>query len=987
MPWVGVPLVGSGRVLGVLCTFDREGEPFDAGMIEVLETLAAHASTALENIRLRADEVAQRAELEARAAAAQESELRYRRLVDLSPDSIVVHVDGTLVYANISAGHLVGAAGPEQLIGMRVLDMVHPDSRESVVRRVRELQTADSHVPPAEERLVRLDGVPIEVEIDAAAVVYQGRPAIQVVMRDISQRKRTRQLLEHQALHDGLTGLPNRSLLHTRLQQALAVQSRDGLPVALLLLDLDRFKEVNDTLGHQVGDVLLQADRPASAGCGTRRRPGGSARRRRVRGAAAGHRRRGRGAGSPTCSRRFCRRRLCSRASRSPSTPVSASPSHPSTVRMPIRCCAAQTWPCTRPSVRASGVALYCAADDQNQPDRLALLGELRTAIDNDELLLHYQPKLDLRDGSLVGRRGAGALAAPAARVPAAQRVHSAGRANRADLSAQPLGARRGAEAAPGLAQASASTCRWRSTCRGGRCTIRSCPKWWPNLLARWDVAPDALVLEITESSLMADPVRAGENLSQLRALGVRISIDDFGTGYSSLASLKNLSVDELKIDQSFVQAMATDAELAGDRARHHRPGRRPEAARRGRRRRGPGHLGRAGRSWLRRWRRATFSADRSPPPSWKPGWRRLARRGWRSRSSSQAGRRAAGAHPWTRRASDGRRGVHRPQARRGGPARQRGAQSPGAAGGAHGHLGLRPAQRCDHLVGRDGSAPGTGAGHLRRHVRGGATHRFILTTGSAFHLEVQAALAERREAMATYRAVWPDGTLHWLESRGRGQYAADGTPERMIGTSMDVTERKQAEEERARLAAIVTSSDDAIFSCALDGSVTTWNRGAEVMYGYTAAEIVGQSAAQLVPGECTEEHARLLTRIASGSRVEHVETARLRKDGTLIDVSISMSPIRDSQGRPTGSATIQRDVSEQRRAQDALREREGQLAEAQQLAHLGSWELDLATEQLRWSDEHFRIFGLEPSADGVAYEDGIDCIHADDKDAAAQTR
>src|SRR6202048_4867997 len=78
--------------------------------------------------------------------------------------------------------------------------------------------------------------------------------------------------------------------------------------------------------------------------------------------------------------------------------------------------------------------------------------------------------------------------------------------------------------------------------------------------LTRWDVRPDALVLEITESSLMADPVRAAENLKQLRELGVRISIDDFGTGYSSLASLKNLSVDELKIDQSFVQAMATDA-------------------------------------------------------------------------------------------------------------------------------------------------------------------------------------------------------------------------------------------------------------------------------------------------------------------------------------------------------------------------------------------------------------------------------------------
>ena len=85
-------------------------------------------------------------------------------------------------------------------------------------------------------------------------------------------------------------------------------------------------------------------------------------------------------------------------------------------------------------------------------------------------------------------------------------------------------------------------------------------PETVAQLLTRWDVSPSALVLEITESSLMADPLRANENLKQLRALGVRMSIDDFGTGYSSLASLKSLSVDELKIDQSFVQAMATDA-------------------------------------------------------------------------------------------------------------------------------------------------------------------------------------------------------------------------------------------------------------------------------------------------------------------------------------------------------------------------------------------------------------------------------------------
>ena len=126
-------------------------------------------------------------------------------------------------------------------------------------------------------------------------------------------------------------------------------------------------------------------------------------------------------------------------------------------------------------------------------------------------------------------------------------------------------------------------------------------PETVAKLLAAAEVPPCALVLEITESSLMADPVRADAEPEAAARAGRRMSIDDFGTGYSSLASLKNLSVDELKIDQSFVQAMATDAERARDRAGDHRPGRRAEAAGRGRRRRGPRHLGRAGRPRLRR--------------------------------------------------------------------------------------------------------------------------------------------------------------------------------------------------------------------------------------------------------------------------------------------------------------------------------------------------------------------------------------------------
>ena len=128
-------------------------------------------------------------DLELEAAAVRESEMRYRSLVELSPNAILVHVKGSIVFANVAAVQLFGAVGPEQLVGTPVLDHVHADSRASVVQRVRDLQLLGGEVPAIEELLVRLDGKPIQAEIAASAVLYQGQPAVQVVASDITDRK------------------------------------------------------------------------------------------------------------------------------------------------------------------------------------------------------------------------------------------------------------------------------------------------------------------------------------------------------------------------------------------------------------------------------------------------------------------------------------------------------------------------------------------------------------------------------------------------------------------------------------------------------------------------------------------------------------------------------------------------------------------------------------------------------------------------------
>src|SRR5699024_6330026 len=134
------------------------------------------------------------------------------------------------------------------------------------------------------------------------------------------------------------------------------------------------------------------------------------------------------------------------------------------------------------------------------------------------------------------------------------------------------------------------------------------------------------------------------------------------------------------------------------------------------------------------------------------------------------------------------------------------------------------------------------------------------------------------------------------------------------------ISERKQAEAERARLAAIVDSSDDAIISKDLDGMIQSWNAGAERLFGYTAAEMIGQTINRLMPPGHMQEEADILRRISRGERIAHFETLRRRKNDTDVDVSLSISPLVDKSGRIVGASKIARNISERRRA-DLLQE------------------------------------------------------------------
>lgn len=181
-----------------------------------------------------------------------------------------------------------------------------------------------------------------------------------------------------------------------------------------------------------------------------------------------------------------------------------------------------------------------------------------------------------------------------------------------------------------------------------------------------------------------------------------------------------------------------------------------------------------------------------------------------------------------------------------------------------------------------------------------------------------QTAMSGGGEYDVEFRVTWPDGSLHWLWSKGRFFFDETGEPDRVAGIQVDITDRKQELEAATRLAIIVDSSEDAIIGMAPSGTVTSWNPGAERLFGYTAGEMIAQPVQLLTLPEHREREARVLARIAAGETEPPFEAPRQRKDGTVIDVALTMSPLR-TDGRVVGLSTIARDIGERKRMEQTL--------------------------------------------------------------------
>lgn len=488
-------------------------------------------------------------------AALHEAQERYQLVVEISPDAIVVLQEGRIVFANPASLQLIAATDATQLVGKSMLDFLHPDYLPQAQKRLESLLRGEKQMP-AEYKVVRLDGSVIDVEITSSPFSHQGRFAVLHVARDITERKRSAEQLSFMAHYDSLTGLPNRVLFHQRLEHALSVAARPERSVELLFLDLDKFKLINDTLGHATGDLVLKE---------TARRLQSTLRESDTVARLAGDEFVVLVENVDEAQRGGTIAEKILNAFTPPFLP-GPPPLHVGTsigiAAYPGDGTDAETL------LKRADQAMYRAKQqgrnryryyserlDAQTAERRALEQALRQAIERGELTLYYQPVIDMETGRIFGVEALLRWLHPALGMVTPQRLI-------------PLAEESGLMNAIGywsLLEGCTQARTWHDEKRDLQLAFNLSPRQLTDpalireiehVLDKTGLSAHRLEFEVAEEALRLAPADALSTLNALHALGVHLTFDHFGVGPFSLSHLKDFPFEAVKIDRSFVHGL-----------------------------------------------------------------------------------------------------------------------------------------------------------------------------------------------------------------------------------------------------------------------------------------------------------------------------------------------------------------------------------------------------------------------------------------------
>jgi diguanylate cyclase (GGDEF)-like protein/PAS domain S-box-containing protein len=489
-------------------------------------------------------------------------ERRFQALTEHASDLILVlDKDGCPTFASLSFQTVLGYRPDAVLAGALRTAASEASLRRLNVLVARVLRGNQMGERRVEVRIRHADGTPRVLEVTARnALGDDALDGIVLCGRDVTERRRAEQSLVSQALRDPLTGLPNRKQLRAQLDDELAAAARNNQPLSVLFIDLDRFKDVNDALGHHWGDALLCE---VASRLKVKMRDGDLV--ARLGGDEFAVLLPGHGVAEATAvAERIVEALVAPYRVAGQTLVVGASlgiavSSEEADASTLLRQADIAMYVAKR---NGSGVSVFSVTDDQEAQRRLTNATALHDAIANDRLVLCYQPQIGFKTGSVIGveallrwnhpERG---LLAPGAFLPLAQEIGMMGPVTDWVLRSS-------------LKQIK----RWRSLGHEIRLAVNlstfdfqdaRLPNTLTRLLALNGVAPAQLCLELNEATLSADPEHAADFLERLASVGVRLSIDDFGTGYAGPAQLKRYPIDELKIDHTFIHGMLDDPQDA----------------------------------------------------------------------------------------------------------------------------------------------------------------------------------------------------------------------------------------------------------------------------------------------------------------------------------------------------------------------------------------------------------------------------------------